>query len=250
MHLTSLPGSSKSVAFSEKIRARVAKEKGFYLIFLESFCDDPDIISANVDLKVNAGDPDYKDMSRDEARRDFLRRIAEYEAVYQTVTEPNLSYLRIKNVGSQVTVCQIHGYLQSRVAYYLMNLHIKPRSIFFSRVRSAAHIVTFTVSLLLIQHGESQFNVEGKIGGDSLLSPRGQQYANTLPALITDNIGDAPLTVWTSTLQRTIQTASQLPYNKLTWKSLDELDAGVCDGMTYDEIEVELPYCLHVVQSR
>ena len=44
--------------------------------------------------------------------------------------------------------------------------------------------------------------------------------------------------VWTSTLQRTIQTAQYLPYNKLTWKSLDELDAGVCDGMTYEEIEV------------
>lgn len=45
------------------------------------------------------------------------------------------------------------------------------------------------------KHGESQFNVEGKIGGDSLLSPRGMQYADALPDLITDNIGDAPLTV-------------------------------------------------------
>ena len=44
--------------------------------------------------------------------------------------------------------------------------------------------------------------------------------------------------VWTSTLQRTVQTAQELPYQKLTWKSLDELDAGVCDGMTYEEIEV------------
>jgi 6-phosphofructo-2-kinase/fructose-2,6-biphosphatase 2 len=106
-----------------------------------------------------------------------------------------------------------------------------------------------------MQHGESQFNVEGKIGGDSMLSPRGILYMKALPALVTDNIGDAPLTasqdpkptaqlltnslqVWTSTLQRTIQTASELLYNKLTWKSLDELDAGVCDGMTYEEIEV------------
>jgi hypothetical protein len=39
-------------------------------------------------------------------------------------------------------------------------------------------------------------------------------------------------------LQRTIQTGQYLPYTKLTWKSLDELDAGVCDGMTYAEIEV------------
>lgn len=70
------------------------------------------------------------------------------------------------------------------------------------------------------------------------MSERGERYARALPALITDNIGDAPLTVWTSTLQRTIQTAQDLPYNKLTWKSLDELDAGVCDGMTYEEIEV------------
>jgi len=40
--------------------------------------------------------------------------------------------------------------------------------------------------------------------------------------------------VWTSTLRRTIQTASKLQYPQLTWKSLDELDAGVCDGMTYE----------------
>lgn len=82
-----------------------------------------------------------------------------------------------------------------------------------------------------------------------------------LPRLVKEKIGDTPLTVsrlqpptsesapahrscsllgqvWTSTLQRTIQTASELPYEKLTWKSLDELDAGVCDGMTYEEIEV------------
>ncbi|RPD65794.1 bifunctional 6-phosphofructo-2-kinase/fructose-2,6-bisphosphate 2-phosphatase [Lentinus tigrinus ALCF2SS1-7] len=207
----------------QKILERVSREPGLVVIFLESVCDDPAIIAANVALKVSSGDPDYKDMSREKAKLDFERRIREYEAVYETITEPHLSYLRIKNVGSQVTLCHIHGYLQSRIAFYLMNLHLKPRSIFFSR------------------HGESQFNVEGKIGGDSPLSERGMRYASALPQLITDNIGDAPLTVWTSTLQRTIQTAQYLPYPKLTWKSLDELDAGVCDGMTYEEIEEAYP---------
>ncbi|KII88854.1 hypothetical protein PLICRDRAFT_53373 [Plicaturopsis crispa FD-325 SS-3] len=205
------------------IEARVAKEKGIFVIFLESICDDPAVIAANVALKVSSGDPDYKDTSPEEAKLDFLRRIKQYEAVYETITEPHLAYLRITNVGSQVTVSRINGYLQSRIAFYLMNLHLKPRSIFFSR------------------HGESQFNVEGKIGGDSPLSARGLEYMKALPALVTDNIGDAPLTVWTSTLQRTIQTAQELPYNKLTWKSLDELDAGVCDGMTYEEIERAYP---------
>lgn len=117
-----------------KIEARVAKEKGIVVIFLESECDDPAVIASNVALKVSLGDPDYKDMSREEAKRDFLNRIKQYESVYETITEPHLSYLRIKNVGNQATVCRIHGYLQSRIAFYLMNLHIKPRSIFFSRV--------------------------------------------------------------------------------------------------------------------
>ncbi|EGO25917.1 hypothetical protein SERLADRAFT_466744 [Serpula lacrymans var. lacrymans S7.9] len=205
------------------IEARVAKEKGIYVIFLESICSDPAVIAANVALKVSSGDPDYKDTSREEAKRDFIRRIKEYEAVYETITEPHLSYLRITNVGDEVTLSRINGYLQSRIAFYLMNLHVKPRSIFVSR------------------HGESQYNVDGKIGGDSSLSPRGLEYAKALPGLVRDNIGTAPLTVWTSTLQRTIQTAQDLPYTKLTWKSLDELDAGVCDGMTYEEIEQAYP---------
>ncbi|KAJ3494306.1 hypothetical protein NLJ89_g10837 [Agrocybe chaxingu] len=199
------------------MEARVAKEKGIQLIFLESQCDDPAVIAANVALKVSSGDPDYKGMDPEDAKRDFLRRISEYEKVYEAITEPHLSYLKIVNVGAQVEVSRIHGYLQSRIAFYLMNLHLKPRSIYLSR------------------HGESQFNVEGKIGGDSLLSPNGEKYMHALPALIKDNIGDAPLTVWTSTLRRTIQTASELNYPKLTWKSLDELDAGVCDAMTYEQ---------------
>jgi 6-phosphofructo-2-kinase/fructose-2,6-biphosphatase 2 len=180
----------------------VAKEEGMTLIFLESICDDPAVIAANVALKVSMGDPDYKDTSPEDAKRDFLRRIKEYEAVYETVTEPHLSYFKIRNVGDQVTVCRIHGYLQSRIAFYLMNLHLKPRSIFFSRVSHApgqSHRYPSSLIYLCIclsfKHGESQYNVEGKIGGDADLSERGFKYSKALPDLIRDNIGDAPLTV-------------------------------------------------------
>ncbi|KAH9454067.1 hypothetical protein MJO28_007066 [Puccinia striiformis f. sp. tritici] len=202
---------------------RVKKEKGISLIFLESICTDPQVIEANVDVKVASGDPDYDGQPRENAKKDFLARIAHYEANYETVDEPHLSFCKVVNVGYEVTVNRIDNYLASRVAFYLMNLHITPRSIFFTR------------------HGESQYNVEGKIGGDSQLSIHGMEYAKALPKLIGDAIGDRPLTVWTSTLKRTIQTARDLPYPKLTWKSLDELDAGVCDGMTYEEIEEHYP---------
>ncbi|KAG8861970.1 Fructose-2,6-bisphosphatase [Tulasnella sp. 330] len=270
-----------------KIAARVAKEPNLVLLFLESLCDDPVIIAANIALKASAGDPDYKGMSKEEAVADFSNRIKQYEAVYETIepfewegmeyekqqrkmTGPdvqqqaaethavekekedkrlklveeaaknpgkdnqrqalvtrqmakNVSYMKVINVGRQLDIVRVNGYLQSRIAYYLMNLHIKPRSIFMSR------------------HGESQYNVDGRIGGDAPLSARGEMYAKALPMLITDNIGAAQMQVWTSTLQRTIQTARNLPYPKLTWKSLDELDAGVCDGMTYEEIAEQYP---------
>ncbi|KAF8298164.1 bifunctional 6-phosphofructo-2-kinase/fructose-2,6-bisphosphate 2-phosphatase [Clavulina sp. PMI_390] len=214
----------------KKIQARVAKEPGLKVIFLESTCDDPAVIAANVELKVSMGDPDYAGMSREDARADFRRRIKQYEDSYEPVADGELgkeeeafSYLKIINVGAQVTANRIDGYLESRIAYYLMNLHLRPRSIYFSR------------------HGESQFNVEGKIGGDAPLSPQGRKYSEALPKLVSDIVGDAPLTVWTSTLQRTIETSQHLDYPKLTWKSLDELDAGVCDGMTYEEIAENFP---------
>jgi 6-phosphofructo-2-kinase/fructose-2,6-biphosphatase 2 len=129
--------TNSSVRRRASISQRVAREKGIQVIFLESVCNDPAVIAANVALKVSSGDPDYKDISHEQAKEDFLRRIRHYERVYETITESGLSYLRITDVGNQVSVVNIHGYLQSRIAFYLMNLHLKPRSIFFSRVRRA-----------------------------------------------------------------------------------------------------------------
>ena len=128
--------------FRRKISERVALEPNIKVIFLESVCTDPAVIAENVSLKVSSGDPDYANMSREHAKADFLRRIEQYEKVYETIrdeAEPRLPCLKIIDVGRAVNVSHIHGYLQSRIAFYLMNLHIKPRSIFFSRVCPALY---------------------------------------------------------------------------------------------------------------
>lgn len=94
----------------------------------------------------------------------------------------------------------------------------------------------------MCQHGESEYNLLGKIGGDANISNRGEAYARELPKLVSKHVGkDVPLTVWTSTLKRTIQTARFLPFEKLEWKALDELDSGVCDGLTYGDIAEKYP---------
>ena len=140
----------------------------------------------------------------------------------------SLTFIKLVNVNSQIILNRIESYLESRIVYYVMNLHIKPRSIWLSR------------------HGESQYNLTGQIGGDADLSERGMRYAKRLPELVLKSLGEenkhTNLTVWTSTMKRTQQTASFLPYKKkLQWKALDELDAGECDGMTYEEIEQKFP---------
>ncbi|KAI0019798.1 6-phosphofructo-2-kinase [Xylariomycetidae sp. FL0641] len=207
----------------------VCTREGIEVLFVESKCDNEEMIMANIrDVKTTS--PDYKGQDPEEAALDFRNRIKNYEKVYKSIDqdgdEDELTYLKIMDVGNQVIINRIRDYLQSRVVYYLMNLHIRPRSVWLSR------------------HGESLYNLYGRIGGDADLSPRGEQYAKKLPELVRQSVGgDRPLTVWTSTLKRTIQTARHLPenYNQLQWKALDELDAGVCDGMTYQEIKDVYP---------
>lgn len=196
-------------------------------LYVESKCDDEELIMSNI-LEVKTNSPDYVGQDPEQAAQDFRERIEIYEKAYETIDdeESDLTYIKLMNVGKNVVINRIQDYLQSRVIYYLMNLHIRRRSIWLSR------------------HGESEFNLTGQIGGDSGLSPRGEMYAEILPVLLRKAVGnDRPLTVWTSTLKRTIATARHLPshYNQLQWKALDELDAGVCDGLTYAEIAEQYP---------
>ncbi|KAL1305189.1 hypothetical protein AAFC00_002110 [Neodothiora populina] len=213
---------------STKARRRWIQERcdaaGIETLFVESKCDDEDLIMSNI-KEVKTTSPDYKGQDPEIAAQDFRDRIRNYEKVYQTLDEDeqDLTYCKLIDVGGQVIINKLKDYLQSRVVYYLMNLHIKPRCIWLSR------------------HGESEFNLGGQIGGDANISERGELYARKLPELVRQSTGGQQLTVWTSTLKRTIQTARFLPYEKLSWKALDELDSGVCDGLTYAEIEERYP---------
>ncbi len=202
---------------------QLCKDNSIEPMFIESWCDDLNLIKQNM-KDILESSPDYKDQDPDFSLKDLIKRISKYEEVYESVNDSNLTYVKIINVSSQVVINRITSYLESRIVYYLMNLHIKPRSIWLSR------------------HGESMFNLTGQIGGDADLSKRGLQYSKVLPELVMRSVeNDKELTVWTSTLKRTQQTARHLKYPQLQWKALDELDSGVCDAMTYAEVEEKFP---------
>ena len=80
------------------------------------------------------------------------------------------------------------GHIQARIVYYLMNVHITPRTIYLCR------------------HGESYNNVVGRLGGDSCLTRRGEAFARELAQFV-NKLEHKNFKVWTSWLKRTIDTA-------------------------------------------
>lgn len=75
--------------------------------------------------------------------------------------ERDLSYIKIMDVGRSYLVNRVMDHIQSRIVYYLMNIHVTPRSIYLCR------------------HGESELNLKGRIGGDPGLSVRGKEVCTS-----------------------------------------------------------------------
>ena len=68
--------------------------------------------------------------------------------------------------------------------------------------------------------------------------------------LLQDGCGrPLPVPVLTSTLQRTIQTASCLPFAQQQLRELDEINAGVCEHMTYEQVQHTYPH-IHEARAR
>ncbi|XP_042492217.1 6-phosphofructo-2-kinase/fructose-2,6-bisphosphatase-like isoform X2 [Macadamia integrifolia] len=193
------------------------------IIFLETICNDAHIIERNIRLKIQQS-PDYAEEPDFEAGlQDFKARLANYEKAYEPVEEG--SYIKMIDMasgqGGQIQVNNISGYLPGRIVFFLVNTHLTPRPIFLTR------------------HGESRANVRGRIGGDTVLSKAGEIYAKKLANFVEKRLkSEKAASIWTSTLQRTILTASPIAgFPKIQWRTLDEINSGVCDGMTYEEIK-------------
>ncbi|XP_042578218.1 6-phosphofructo-2-kinase/fructose-2,6-bisphosphatase 3 isoform X3 [Cyprinus carpio] len=200
-------------------------ENGFKIFFIESVCDDPNVIACNI-LEVKVSCPDYQDCNKTDAMEDFKKRIECYRMNYQPLDpdqyDKNFSFIKVIDVGRRFLVNRIQDHIQSRIVYYLMNIHVQPRSIYLCR------------------HGESQHNLQGRLGGDSGLSTRGRKFTEALAKFVEEqNLKD--LKVWTSQMRRSIQTAEALnvPYEQ--WKALNEIDAGLCEEMTYEEVRERFP---------
>lgn len=101
---------------------------------------------------------------------------------------------------------RVHGYLPMEIVTYLGNIHIQPRKIY------------------LVRHGETVNDINGKLSGDSKLTPTGIVFSHEAAQFVlTESIKRAAeekqesksckyknnqILVYTSTLQASIQTGS------------------------------------------
>lgn len=118
----------------------VCTSAGIEPLFVESICRDQDLIMNNI-REVKTTSPDYVGQDPEVAARDFMDRIRNYEKVYESLDRSeDYSYVQLINVGSAVVINNIRDYLSSRLVYYTINLHIRPRSIWLSRVSFPPYI--------------------------------------------------------------------------------------------------------------
>jgi len=97
----------------------------------------------------------------------IMGSIKAYQERYCTIqadgSEDDFAYIQLMNYNEKVvTNNMMRSFLGSRMAQFLASVHPYRRTIFLSR------------------HGESVYNLEHKIGGDSALTPLGREYGRRL----------------------------------------------------------------------
>jgi len=188
------------------------------ILYIECINNDEDIVDVSIAHKVRA--PEFSSLSEELAVREFKKRIDYYRVIYNPLhVERNF-----------ITMDSLHNRVMSE--------QIEDQLPLYSRIRDC--LVTDVVkSLFLIRHTQTFFNVEDRIGGDPDLTPKGEEQAKALGRFFRKKKISY---IFTSELKRTIRTAQaiQALQNDCTivrLKEFNEIYAGICEGMTYDEIQ-------------
>ena len=126
--------------------AKRARAENTYLLFVESICDDQQVLRRNYQLKLQ--NDDYKDMDPVAAFADFSARVEQYEKRYETIEDSEddgqISYIQLINVGQKVITRNCSGYLPSQISFYLQNVHIGERKIYLCLNAESVYCATPT----------------------------------------------------------------------------------------------------------
>jgi 6-phosphofructo-2-kinase/fructose-2,6-biphosphatase 4 len=154
--------------------------------------------------------------------------------------EPDLHWIKMINAGERVVVnnCAF-GYLSQRIVFYLLNLHIKSRQTYFARAGTTRDEDSYKADANLSEDGRDY----AKKMSEVLLKYREEEKQR----MVDQGASDAslkPLTIWTSTRRRTVQTADHLAsmgYRVRQRSQMSQMNPGVCERMSEAKIRQDLP---------
>jgi 6-phosphofructo-2-kinase / fructose-2,6-biphosphatase 4 len=223
-------------------RRELAKEfekHHFQTLFIESACNDERIIEENV-RSVKISSPDYVGWSDQDAVKDYLARISSRIPHFESMEETDLHWIKMINAGERVMVnnCAF-GYLSQRIVFYLLNLHIKSRHTYFARAGTTVAADSYKADASLSNEGRDY----AMKMTEALQKHREQEHQE----LLKHGGPEAdlkPLTVWTSTRRRTVETAGYLTalgYRVRQRSQMSQLNPGVCESLTEAQIRLEYP---------
>ncbi|MBW2560397.1 MAG: histidine phosphatase family protein [Deltaproteobacteria bacterium] len=192
------------------------------VLFIECINSDEEILDASIRRKAEL--PEFSHQKTEKAIENFKKRIAYYVSLYTPLKrEPN--FIQIDSLYKKV----IQEEIRDTIPYY-------------EQIRE--FLVTNTLRhLFLARHGETYFNLENRIGGDSDLTEEGLLQAEGLARYFRKK--EIPL-IFTSDTKRTIQMAmpikaSQQKCTIIPLPEFNEIDGGICECMSYEEIRKEMP---------
>lgn len=192
------------------------------ILYIECVNDDDELLTFSIDRKAHL--PEFAHLSFSDAVASFKERIGYYEHIYSS-PEGEGPYLCVDTLRNRV-----------------IKEDMPPRVPFHLRIRELL-VSAWVRELFLARHGQSQNNVEGRIGGDAPLTELGWSQAQTLASYFNDK--HVPY-IFTSFRRRSRETAEPLSLRHPEAKviplaELDEIDAGICDSMRYEDIRREMP---------
>lgn len=192
------------------------------ILFIECVNEDENILDASILRKIDL--PEFGHLSQEDAILSFKQRIAYYQSIYAPL-ENEGNYLKLDSLNNRILEEEIH----QDIPYY-------------DQMRDFL-LTDMVRNLYLIRHGQTQFNIENRIGGDSDLTDKGWAQARALAAFFK---GKKIPVIFTSRKKRTIQTAipirdTQKNCTIIPLAEFNEIDSGVCECMSYAEIKERMP---------
>lgn len=170
-------------------------------------------------------------MDPEEAASLYLRRIENKIPMFETMTEKELNYIKMINAGAKFFYNNVSfNYLSHRIVFYLTNLHIKSRTTYFARAGTTTEEDSYKADAPLSEQGK----LYAQKMSETLIKHREQEQAEA-----NERAGSTqplrPLSIWTSTRLRTVQTADYLKdkgYKVRQRSQMSQINPGVCEKMS------------------